>query len=184
MLAIFGLGNPGSRYEGTRHNVGFEVVDKLAQMHGDEIKRRKFNALVGELKIADERSLIVKPQTFMNESGRSVAAAALWHDLEPHQILVICDDLDLESGVVRVKRGGSSGGHNGLKSIIAALGTEEFPRIRVGIGRPEHGDSIDYVLGRVHTSQRDVIDEAVSKAAEAAACWVSRGIDACMNRFN
>jgi len=184
VLAIFGLGNPGSRYESTRHNIGFVVADELAQTLGDEIKRRRFNALVGEMSHAGEKLLIVKPQTFMNESGRSVTAVASWFGLEPNKVLVICDDLDLEPGVVRIRRGGSSGGHNGLKSIIAALGTEEFPRIRVGIGRPLHGDSIDYVLGRVHTSQREVIDRAVSKAAEAAACWVSEGIDACMNRFN
>lgn len=184
MLAVFGLGNPGKRYLGTRHNVGFEVIDILAERLGASVSRRRFKARLGEAQAGSNRLLLVKPQTFMNDSGRSVQAACAWHGLEPDHLLVVCDDLDLEPGQIRARRKGSSGGHRGLKSVADLLGTTAFPRLRVGIGRPEPQDAIDYVLDRPGRSDRAAIADALQAAADAACCWAEDGIEACMNRFN
>ncbi|MFW6159402.1 MAG: aminoacyl-tRNA hydrolase [Planctomycetota bacterium] len=185
MLAVFGLGNPGRRYRGTRHNVGFEVIDRLAERCGASVSRRRYQARVGEADTQAGRLLLVKPQTFMNDSGRAVAAAAGWHRLEPDELLVVCDDLDIEPGRIRVRRQGSSGGHKGLRSVGAALGTDAFPRLRVGIGRPPvEMDAVGFVLARFSAGERETIDQAVEEAADAVLCWAGEGIDACMNRFN
>ena len=184
MLAVFGLGNPGRRYAGTRHNVGFDVVDKLAEDAGISITRLRFEALVGEMRIGDGKLLLAKPQTFMNESGRTVRAAAAWNDLSIDNILVVCDDLDLDVGVIRVRRKGSSGGHNGLKSIARCLGTDEFARLRIGIGQPPAEDAVDYVLSTFAKAEKELIAPAIEKATEAARCWADEGIESCMNRFN
>lgn len=184
MLAVFGLGNPGRRYAGTRHNVGFDVVDKLAEDAGISITRLRFEALVGEMRIGDGKLLLAKPQTFMNESGRTVRAAAAWNDLSIDNILVVCDDLDLDVGVIRVRRKGSSGGHKGLKSIAGCLGTDDFARLRIGIGRPPAEDAVDYVLSTFAKAEKELIAPAIDKAAEAARCWADEGIESCMNRFN
>jgi len=184
LLAVFGLGNPGRRYRGTRHNVGFEVVDKLAEDAGVGVGRRRFEALIGEMLIGAEKLLLAKPQTFMNESGRSVQAAAAWNDLGIENIFVVCDDLELEPGRLRIRRKGSSGGHNGLKSIACCLGTTEFARLRVGIGRPRSEDAIDHVLTTFAKAEQEIIAEAVGNAAEAVRCWAGEGIESCMNRFN
>jgi len=183
LLAVFGLGNPGKRYQGTRHNVGFEVVDRLADEMGIKVSRRRFNAWVGEGRNDAGGLLLVKPRTYMNDSGRSVRAAMAWNKLGPDQILIVCDDLDLEFAKVRARRKGSSGGHKGLESVARALGTTEFPRLRVGIGRPT-GDAIDYVLDRFSGAERERMTEAVGIAAQAVACWANEGIEACMNKFN
>lgn len=184
MLAVFGLGNPGRKYEGTRHNVGFEVIDLLAEELNTKVSHRRFRALVGDARTEAGTLLLAKPQTYMNDSGLSVAAAAAWNKLGPDQILVVCDDLDLEPGTLRIRRKGSSGGHKGLKSVADALGTTDFPRLRIGIGRPAREDAVDYVLDRFTGSQRKLVREAVGLAADAAACWCNQGIDHCMNRFN
>lgn len=184
MLAVFGLGNPGRKYKGTRHNVGFEVIDLLAEELNTEVSRRRFRARVGEAKTEAGTLLLGKPQTYMNESGLSVSAAAAWNKLSPEQILVVCDDLDLELGTLRIRRKGSSGGHKGLKSIADALGTTDFPRLRIGVGRPKCQDALDYVLDRFTSSQRKVITEAVGVAAKAVTCWFTKGIEPCMNKFN
>lgn len=188
MLAVFGLGNPGTEYRGTRHNVGFEVIDKLAEQAGVRVSRRRFHARMGEMQVHSrtgvETVLLVKPQTFMNDSGLCVQAVAAWHRLDAGSLLVVCDDLDLTLGAVRVRRKGSSGGHRGLQSIAEALGTTEFPRLRIGIGRPEPREAIDYVLDVFEPAQREVIVPAIARAAEAVACWAAEGVDACMNRFN
>jgi peptidyl-tRNA hydrolase, PTH1 family len=193
VLAVFGLGNPGRRYESTRHNAGFDVVDKLADGLGETFSRRmRFRAATAECRAAtaegrvgDDKLLLVKPLTFMNDSGYTVQAVGAWHDLEPDQILVVCDDLDLELARIRVRRKGSSGGHKGLKSIAQALGTTDFPRLRIGIGRPPgQQDAVDYVLDRFSSAQRKLMDDATAIAAQAATCWVEDGIDRCMNRFN
>ena len=184
MLAVFGLGNPGKRYLGTRHNVGFSVVDRLAEGLGVGAFGRRFQALTGDARGEAGKVLLVKPQTYMNESGRSVRAVTGWYDIAIDNILVICDDLDLERGRIRARREGSSGGHNGLKSVAEHLGTTAFPRLRVGIGRPAHGDAIDYVLSPFGRGEQDVVAEAVERAADAARCWMDEGIEACMNRFN
>ena len=184
LLAVFGLGNPGRSYKGTRHNVGFEVVDKLAEDAGVGVGRRRFEALIGEMMMGAEKLLLAKPQTFMNESGRSVQAVAAWNDLGIENIFVVCDDLDLEPGRLRIRRKGSSGGHNGLKSIARCLGTTEFARLRVGIGRPRPEDAIDHVLTTFTRAEQEIIAEAIGNAAEAVRCWAGEGIESCMNRFN
>jgi len=184
LLAVFGLGNPGRRYKGTRHNIGFAVVDALAERAGVGVSRRRFQARVAESHIGSEPVLLAEPQTFMNESGRSVRAALDWYGLDIDNILVVCDDLDLEPGTLRVRRKGSSGGHKGLKSIAQCLGADDFPRLRIGIGRPPGEDAIDYVLTAFAKAEKDTIDQAVETAADAAACWAVEGIDACMNGFN
>lgn len=192
MLAAFGLGNPGRKYEGTRHNIGFAVIDRLAEDAGIRVSRRRFHARTGDLPVPGSGPasvLLAKPQTFMNDSGRCVQAAAAWHRLSPEDLLVVCDDLDLERGVLRVRRKGSSGGHRGLQSIVDALGTTEFPRLRIGIGRPRGGrgteiDAIDYVLDRFTSTEKTVMTDAVAQAADAILCWATEGIDVCMNRFN
>lgn len=184
MLAVFGLGNPGKRYAGTRHNVGFDVIDKLAEDAGVSIVRLRFEALAGEMMIGGEKVLVAKPQAFMNESGRTVRAAMAWNDLSIDNILVVCDDLDLDVGVIRVRRKGSSGGHNGLKSIARCLGTDEFARLRIGIGQPPAEDAVDYVLSAFAKAERELIAPAIDAAAEAARCWADEGIESCMNRFN
>jgi len=183
-LAVFGLGNPGKKYERTRHNIGFLIIERLAETLGADISHRQFHALTGETAIGSQPVLLVKPQTYMNESGRSVRAVLDWYRLEPGQVFVICDDLDLDPGRIRIRPGGSSGGHNGLKSIAAALGTIEFPRLRIGIGRPEPADAIDYVLSPLSAEQRDVLAQAAERAADAVKCWAAEGIEPCMNRFN
>ncbi len=188
MLAVFGLGNPGTKYRGTRHNVGFEVIDKLAKQADVPVSRRRFRARIGEMQVPSrtgvETVLLVKPQTFMNDSGLCVQAVAAWHRLDAGDLLVVCDDLDLAPGAIRVRRRGSSGGHRGLQSIAAALGTTEFPRLRVGIGRPEPRDAIDYVLDVFAPAERDIVVPAIARAAEVVACWAAEGIETCMNRFN
>lgn len=186
MLAVFGLGNPGRKYEGTRHNVGFEVVDRVAKELGASAwqSRSRVHALMCEVRTAADRVLLVKPQTYMNESGRSVAAVVRWNEIRPDEFLVVCDDIDLDLAVVRVRRKGSSGGHNGLKSVSDALGTTDFPRLRIGVGRPAPEDAIEYVLGRFSRAEREEIGEAIERAACGAVCWVTEGIEACMNKFN
>jgi PTH1 family peptidyl-tRNA hydrolase len=184
LRAVFGLGNPGERYEGTRHNVGFAVLDKVAADGGVRIARRRFRARVAETGAGADRVLLVKPQTFMNDSGHAVRLAVAWNKLGPEQILVVCDDLDLPVGKIRVRRKGSSGGHKGLRSIADALGTPEFPRLRIGIGRPAGRDAVEYVLDRFAAAERDEIDAAVDRAVDAVRCWMQDGIEACMNRFN
>ena len=184
LLAVFGLGNPGKKHQGTRHNVGFEVIDRLAQEYGVTVSRRRFSALIGEAQSEAGKLLLVKPQTYMNDSGLAVQAVVAWHELAVEQTLVVCDDLDLELGSIRIRRAGSSGGHRGLLSIAAALGTSRFPRLRIGIGRPEPQDAIDYVLDPFARTQRKVMADAFERAAEAVQSWAAEGIEHCMNKFN
>jgi PTH1 family peptidyl-tRNA hydrolase len=182
--AVIGLGNPGKRYAGTRHNVGFDVIDKLAGDLGADVTRRRFNARIGEAVCGGERVVLVKPQTFMNDSGRAVQGVVAWHKLALDELLVVCDDLDIEFATLRLRRKGSSGGHKGLKSIARMLGGTEFPRLRIGVGRPPSDHAIDFVLSRFGKAEREQIDEAVDRAAEAVQTWIIDGIDASMNRFN
>ena len=184
MKLIAGLGNPGTEYGGTRHNVGFMVLDALAETLGTKIKRKKFNALAEEVLHGDEKLLLLKPQQYMNRSGHSIATAAGFYKLEPADVLVVTDDMALETGHLRLRPKGSSGGHNGLKDIIAALGTDEFPRLRVGIGSSGQRDAADYVLSRFDSADKKMVDQAVAKAAEAILCWVIDGIEAAMTRYN
>ncbi len=184
MKVIVGLGNPGSKYAGTRHNVGFEVLDYLAAAPGVGPFRSKFQALVAEAKEGDEQLLLLKPETFMNLSGRAVRQVVDFYKLDPNRILVISDDFNLPLGKLRVRAKGSHGGQNGLRNIQECLGTDEYPRLRVGVGQPADGEAVDFVLSRFKPGERTAVEDAVAKAAEAVMVWVRQGIEACMNRAN
>jgi len=182
---IVGLGNPGPRYHHTRHNVGFAVVAELGRSHGVRAVSRGA-AIVGEGTIAGQRVALAEPTTMMNDSGRAVAQLRKRHNVwTPSDLLIVYDELDLPLGTVRVRSSGSAGGHNGMKSIIQAIGGQDFPRVRVGIGRPPPGqDPVEYVLGRFKPDERPIIDEAISTAADAIESWLENGIEETMNRFN
>ncbi len=181
---IAGLGNPGTDYVGTRHNAGFMVLDILAQMVGVSIKREKFGALAAEVLHGDEKLLLLKPQQYMNRSGHAIATAAGFYKLQPGDVLVVTDDMALPTGQLRLRPKGSAGGHNGLKDIIAALKTDQFPRLRVGIGSAGTRDAADYVLSWFSEQERQSIDQAVQTAANAALCWAAEGIEPAMTRYN
>ncbi|MCG9895393.1 MAG: aminoacyl-tRNA hydrolase [Fimbriimonadaceae bacterium] len=182
-VCIVGLGNPGAQYRGTRHNVGFEVIDMLGEKHGIAVRTTKHQALIGIGRIAGETVVLVKPLTFMNLSGRSVAPILREHSLTPDRLLVITDDLDLPVGRVRMKPKGSSGGHNGHKSLIASLGTEDYARIKIGIGRP--GDAtVDHVLGRFHPDERTDLNPCLKRSVQGAEAFVSQSLEAALNAVN
>jgi PTH1 family peptidyl-tRNA hydrolase len=189
MKVLVGLGNPGKKYEGTRHNVGFEVVAELAYRfatgHGGSKPKTKFEAEIAELTVAGQKLLLAAPQTFMNASGRSVRQLADFFHVAANDFLVVCDDINLSLGQLRIRRSGSSGGQKGLESIIQHMGTQAVPRLRIGVGKPAPGrDSADYVLERFRKSELAAVDEAVRTAADAVAVWVAEGIDQTMNRYN
>ncbi|NMC20474.1 MAG: aminoacyl-tRNA hydrolase [Thermogutta sp.] len=185
MKLVVGLGNPGSKYRGTRHNVGYDVLAELARRYGAGKPRNRFAGETVDVLLDGVRVLLLSPTTYMNRSGRSVAEAAGFFKLGPEDLMVVCDDLSLPLGKLRVRAKGSSGGHKGLEDIIRSLGTEHFPRLRVGIGSPPPGlDAADYVLMRFSAEEQVAIREAVTKACDAVAVWVAQGIDACMNRYN
>lgn len=185
MKAIIGLGNPGMKYAGTRHNIGFDAVTAIADKYNLSINNKKFKGVYADGHIAGEKVLLVQPQTFMNLSGECVREVADFYKLNPDEIIIICDDINLDVGRLRIRKKGSAGGHNGLKNIIAHLGTEEFPRIRVGVGEKTEGwDLADYVLARFDKESEPVIREALANVVGAVETWLSEGIDAAMNRFN
>jgi PTH1 family peptidyl-tRNA hydrolase len=182
---MVGLGNHGREYVGTRHNVGYETVDRLADKFGSTQFRRQFSGRTATVKVGDERVLLLKPETYMNRSGQSVQPALAFYGLPAESLLVICDDLNLPVGTIRIRRSGSDGGQKGLRNIAERLGTTEYARLRVGIGAAPPGqDAADYVLSRVAKDERKLIDEAIDRAVEAAIVWCEAGIDQCMNRFN
>ncbi len=183
MLAVLGLGNPDEEYRHTRHNLGYRVVEAVAEAAGVQFGRRRFESLVTEAQLGSEKVLLCKPQTYMNASGRAARAVRDFFNLEPAAMLVVCDDFNLELGRLRVRRGGSSGGHNGLESVAVELGTPEFPRLRLGIGAAR-GSTVDYVLSRFRPAEEELVTGAAARAADAVRCWAAEGIDACMNRFN
>ena len=185
MKAIIGLGNPGMKYAGTRHNIGFDAVTAIADKYNLSINNKKFKGVYADGHIAGEKVLLVQPQTYMNLSGECVREVADFYKLNPDEIIIICDDINLDVGRLRIRKKGSAGGHNGLKNIIAHLGTEEFPRIRVGVGEKTEGwDLADYVLARFDKASEPVIREALANVVGAVETWISEGIDAAMNRFN
>lgn len=183
---IAGLGNPGQKYEHTRHNAGFLAADALADKTGVKISRLRFQALCGEAMIGSTRALLMKPTTFMNNSGEAIAQAARFYKIPPEHILVFSDDISLEPGRLRVRAKGSAGGHNGLKSIIALLGSENFPRIKIGVGqKPDTDyDLADWVLGRLGERESLLLKEACTRAAEAAGMIVCGKIEQAMNLYN
>jgi len=185
LFVIVGLGNPGERFENTRHNVGFDTVDLLAYRLGIRISRLKFKALLGEGFIGNKKVMLVKPQTFMNCSGESVRDIVEWYKIPVNNIILIYDDVDLEPGRIRVRGKGSAGTHNGMKSVIYQIQSDQFPRVRIGIGKsPDNWDLADYVLSKFTTEERKIIDDSISMAAEAAITIVNDGVEAAMNKFN
>ncbi|MEW8979495.1 MAG: aminoacyl-tRNA hydrolase [Symbiobacterium sp.] len=184
---IAGLGNPGPRYANTRHNVGWMLLDAFARKHGVAVDQRGFEGLYGELRWGPdaEKVLLLKPLTYMNLSGRSVAQAARFFRIDPADVLVLHDDLDLEVGRLRLRARGSSGGHNGIKSIIAELGTEVFPRLKIGIGRPAPGwQVVDWVLAPFGPDDAATVAGVLPRAVAAVECFLTDGIEAAMNRYN
>ncbi len=180
------LGNPGAQYEDTRHNAGWMVADEVAGRQNAPIQRLKFKALTNLLTISGEKVFVMKPVTYMNLSGEAVRPAADFYKLPPGRVLVVSDDVALAPGKLRIRRSGSAGGHNGLKSVIQHLGTDQFPRLRVGVGekpRPDY-DLADWVLGKPQGEDRKNFDAAVKRAADAVECIVRDGVDQAMSRFN
>lgn len=180
------LGNYGQKYENTRHNVGFLAADRLIERDDLKCNRLRFRALTEIIDFGGKKTLLMLPQTYMNLSGEAVGEAARFYKLPPEHVLVLSDDVALPLGKVRVRGGGSAGGHNGLKNIIAHLGTDQFPRVKVGVGAPPNPDydMVDWVIGAFSAPERKVIDAALDRALDAAACVVSHGVAAAQNRFN
>jgi peptidyl-tRNA hydrolase, PTH1 family len=184
MKIVVGLGNPGRRYEGTRHNVGFAVLDSLARGPGATKFQSRFQAAVAELNENGEKILLVKPETFMNLSGHSVRQVVDFYQLPLDDLLVVCDDINLPLGKLRFRARGTHGGHNGLKDIQSHLGTTAYPRFRIGVGTPPEAEAIDHVLGRFRPSERPVIEDALATAAQAVMYWVREGTARSMNQYN
>lgn len=186
MFLIAGLGNPTEKYDKTRHNAGFETIDVLSERLDIKMKKTVFNALVGKGMIGNEKVLLVKPLTFMNLSGSAISAVARFYKIDVEkELVVIYDDSDLDPGKLRLRKKGSAGSHNGMKSVVGRLGTEVFSRIRIGIGkRPEQMDMVDFVLGRYDKETRAVMEQAFVRAADAAEDIVRHGMDHAMNHFN
>lgn len=186
MHLVVGLGNPGREYARTRHNMGFMLVDMLARKLGVTVEKPLFKAFTGKADISGKSIVLAKPQTFMNLSGNSVAALMNWFKIPVSELIVIYDDLDLPPGKIRIRPGGGHGGHKGMVSIMENLGAGDFPRIRIGIGRPQHPDYevSDWVLGTLSGEEEKLVQEALERAAEAVMALVREGVDASMNRFN
>src|SRR5262245_21288934 len=185
MKLVVGLGNPGPKYDATRHNIGYAVVDYLAAAPGVTRWRSRFESQVAEAVEGTEQVLLIKPETFMNLSGRAVRAATDFYKLAPPDLLIVCDDIALPLGKLRMRAKGSHGGQKGLLSVQESLGSQEYPRLRIGVGSPgDHWDAADYVLSRFKPGERAVVADAVAQAAQAVLVWVRDGIDASMNRFN
>lgn len=185
-MMIVGLGNPGLEYEKTRHNVGFMAMDALCEKYECECKKMKFSAYMGDAVIGNKRVLLLKPQTYMNNSGTAVGEAARFYKLAPENILVMYDDISLEPGIIRIRRKGSAGGHNGIKDIIEVLGSEDFPRIKIGVGAKPHPeyDLKDWVLGRFKPEDKDKVQTSLDNAVKAVNELLSRGIDSAMNKYS
>lgn len=185
-LLLVGLGNPGKEYEKTRHNAGFLAVDEICRQKSTDCLRRKFNALIGEIKLGDKTAMLMKPQTFMNLSGEAVGEAAEYYGISPENIIVIVDDINLEPGQMRIRKGGSAGGHNGLKSIISCLSSDAFPRIRIGVGKkpsPEY-DLAAWVTGKLPEKDLLLMKDCFGVCADAAEL-ISRGaLDEAMGKYN
>jgi PTH1 family peptidyl-tRNA hydrolase len=181
---VVGLGNPGPEYAGTRHNLGFQVIEALEPALGIEVRQRKFNARIGAGPHRGRKVILMKPWTFMNRSGAPVAAAVGFYKLDLRDLMVVVDDMALEIGSIRVRASGSAGGHNGLADIIAKLGTDAFARCRVGIGARRSPDAVEHVLGRPESEEKPVLNRAILRARDAVLCWLDFGVDKTMNEFN
>ncbi|MBP3706696.1 MAG: aminoacyl-tRNA hydrolase [Clostridia bacterium] len=183
---VVGLGNPGLQYENTRHNAGFMALDCLIQKHSGSLSKNKFNALLGEIKIANKRILIAKPQTYMNNSGSAIRDICTFYKLSADKIIVMFDDISLDIGKIRLRRKGSAGGHNGIKDIITLLSTEDIMRIKIGVGQKPHPDYDlkDWVLGKIPKAQQEDFNDALLRAAAACEEIIWHGIDSAMNKYS
>ena len=183
---LVGLGNPGSKYESTRHNMGFLAVDKLAELEHFKFSKLRFKAWTASAELGGEKVLVMKPQTYMNLSGEAVGEAARFYKIPPERVLVISDDISLPIGKLRIRANGSAGGHNGLKNIIAHLGSDQFPRIKVGVGMPENADYdiADWVTGRPMGAEQKLLMEALDKAVAAVPVLIRDGVEKAQNKFN
>ena len=183
MYIIAGLGNPGSKYENTRHNMGFKAIDAMASEFGIDVNRAKFKGLIGEGRIGSEKVILLKPQTYMNLSGQSVREIMNFYKIPEENLIVIYDDFDLPIGAIRVRKSGGPGTHNGMKSVVQELGSRKFPRVRVGIGSSD-GSTIQFVIGEVGKDEQQILNEAAEAAASAAADIIRIGIENAMNIHN
>jgi len=184
MRMVVGLGNPDDKYIDTRHNTGFKVIDSLAQELGIDVRKRKFGSRFGLGEFADNKLILLKPWQYMNRSGQAVATAAGFHKLNIGELIVVTDDMDIEPGRIRLRYKGSAGGHNGLADIIQKLGTNEFARCRIGIGRCAEADAVGYVLDKPQEDEKPLLAEAIERARNAVLCWIEYGIETAMNKFN
>lgn len=185
MHIIAGLGNPGARYHMTRHNVGFDTIDFLAAQYRLAHFKSKHSALISEGMLQGEKVMLVKPQTYMNNSGESLAEILNYYKADPSRLIVIYDDIDLEAGKLRIRQKGGPGTHNGMRSVISLLGTEDFPRVRIGIGKPDpQMDLSDYVLSRFSEEERRLVNEAIEKAALAVSTMVCASVEVAMGKYN
>ncbi len=184
MYIIVGLGNPGRKYEGTRHNIGFDTIDYIARVHQIKVNKLKHKAMIGEGIIAGEKLLLVKPQTFMNLSGESVLSLVNYYALPLENLIIIYDDIDIPLASVRIRKKGSAGTHNGMKSIISLLNSDQFPRIRVGVGRDERMDLKDFVLSRYYKEEIKPMESAVERVEKAIECMIAEDIDKAMSYYN
>ena len=184
MYIFVGLGNPGKRYEGTRHNIGFDILDLFAEKHQVKINKIKHKALLAELRIGTQKVVLVKPQTYMNLSGESLQSICQYYKPDMANVVVVYDDIDIDVGRVRIRKKGSAGSHNGMKSIIYSLKTDVFPRIRVGVGKPNGMDLADYVLSRYSKEELEPMREAALRSVDALEAIVTHGVDHAMNHYN
>ena len=184
MIVIAGLVNPGKKYENTRHNMGFLTIDRIAEKNDIKVNKIKHRALVGDGFISGHKVLLVKPQTYMNLSGESLREVMNYYNVDIEDLIVIYDDFDIETGSLRIRKKGSAGSHNGMKSVIYQLKNDGFLRVRVGIGKSGSLDWKDFVLGKVGGAESDAISQAISNAADAVECMISEGIDIAMNKYN
>ncbi|WP_026477288.1 aminoacyl-tRNA hydrolase [Alkaliphilus transvaalensis] len=184
MYVVVGLGNPGKKYDGTRHNVGFHAIDLLAERHDIKVNKLKHKALIGEGRIGNEKVILVKPQTFMNLSGQSLMEIIQFYKVEPQQIVILYDDIDVKVGSLRIREKGSSGSHNGMKNIIYLTQKDTFPRVRIGVGKPTVGDLADYVLGRFPQEEIPLIKQAIENTVLAVETIIERNIQDAMNKYN
>ena len=185
MKIVVGLGNPGNKYKQTRHNVGFDVLHCIGQRYAIGRPKAKFDAEVAETNIKNEKIVLLSPLTYMNLSGQSVRAAVDFYKIDLADLLIVCDDINLDVGRIRLRPSGSAGGQNGLKDVIQRLGTDQIPRLRIGVGRvPPRWDAADFVLGKFSSDDRAMIDRSIQRASDAVEEWIESGIQSAMNRFN
>ena len=184
MYVIVGLGNPGRKYQNTRHNLGFITIDQLAEKHEIKVTKLAFKALVGDGVIANQKVLLVKPQTYMNLSGESVRQVVQYYKIAPENLLVIYDDVDIETGKIRIRKKGSAGSHNGMKSIIYQIQSDEFPRVRIGIGGERRLSLRDFVTGGFSKEEKPLLEDAVQRSVGAIESIIAEGVDRAMNRYN